>query len=140
MEKLIFYKIDPEGPGLSKANVMDIAYDLHSTEDVVLKPGHVYKIHTNIKIRVPDGTYGRVAERSGLASKGIKIGGGVIDPNYTGEIICIVSALEEYTVHKKDKIAQLILEKACICSAEESLVAPEPVDSRGENGLGSTGK
>jgi dUTP pyrophosphatase len=140
MEKLFFYKIDQNGPGLTKVNKLDVGYDLHSTETVALSPGSIYKIRTNVKIRVPNGTYGRIAERSSLASKGIRIGGGVIDPNYTGEIICLISSMTGYVINKNDKIAQLILERVCVCDIEELSSPPASVDDRGTGGLGSTGK
>lgn len=40
-------------------------------------------VKTDIQIEVPDGTYGRVAPRSGLAWKNfIDVGAGVIDADY----------------------------------------------------------
>jgi dUTP pyrophosphatase len=140
MDTLKYFRIDPDGPGLTKVHSMDIAYDVHASETVALLPGEVYKIRTNIKIIVPEGTYGRLAERSGLASRGISLGGGVIDPNYTGEIMCLISSIKEYTINRNDKIAQLILEKARICPLEEIFSPPEAVDERGDQGFGSTGK
>jgi dUTP pyrophosphatase len=44
-------------------------------------------VKTDISIRVPQGTYGRVAPRSGLASKNfIDTGAGVIDEDYRGNV------------------------------------------------------
>lgn len=139
MEKLTFRRIDDRGPGLSKTHDFDAGYDLHCSEEVKLEPGVVYKIPTNVRVNLPEGTYGRVAERSSLAAKGIFVHGGVIDPNYTGEIICLMSSLNTATLNKNDKIAQLILEKVCICDMEESESLIQK-DNRGENGFGSTGK
>lgn len=40
-------------------------------------------VKTDIQIALPDGCYGRVAPRSGLAAKfGIDVGAGVIDKDY----------------------------------------------------------
>lgn len=139
-EKLFFYKIDPEGPGLYKQYPMDIGYDVKSAITITLFPGIVYKIPTNIQIKVPFGTYARIAERSSLALEGLSIKGGVIDPNYTGEVICLVTSLKEYTVKKNDKIAQLILEKVSNCECSELTLPPSPKDQRKDNGFGSTGK
>lgn len=140
MEKLLFFKIDKSGPGLTKVHKLDVAYDLHSSETTTLFPGRVTKVGTNVKIKVPEGTYGRVAGRSSLAFKGVSIEGGVIDPNYTGEIICLLSSVNKYQINKNDKIAQIILERVCICPCEEMSSPPLSIDERGENGLGSTGK
>ena len=60
------------------------------------------------------GTYGRLAARSGMASKhGIAVSGGVIDADYTGEIKVILRNHGD-TIHEfkaGDRIAQLIVEK-----------------------------
>lgn len=61
-------------------------YDLYSAEKVVLPPAGGRKvIQTGIHLAIPTGHYGRVAPRSGLASKhGIDTGAGVIDEDYRG--------------------------------------------------------
>ena len=58
-------------------------YDLYSAYDYEI-PAHGKLIaKTDIQIRVPDGTYGRIAPRSGLAAKSfIDIGAGVVDQDY----------------------------------------------------------
>ena len=44
-------------------------------------------VKTDLQIRVPHGTYGRVAPRSGLARKNhIDIGAGVVDEDYRGNV------------------------------------------------------
>ena len=44
-------------------------------------------VKTDIQIRVPSGTYGRIAPRSGLAWKHhIDIGAGVVDEDYRGNV------------------------------------------------------
>ena len=44
-------------------------------------------VKTDLQIRVPHGTYGRVAPRSGLAWKQhIDIGAGVVDEDYRGNV------------------------------------------------------
>jgi len=48
-------------------------------------------VDNGIAIGLPRGTYGRVAARSGMASKhGIAVGGAVIDADYTGEVKMIL--------------------------------------------------
>lgn len=62
-------------------------YDLYSTEDYVLKPSERKLFKTNISMKIPDGYYGRLAPRSGLAFKnGIDVLAGVIDEDYLGDI------------------------------------------------------
>ncbi len=64
-----------------------VGYDLYSTDSVVVPPTHRALIGTGIAMVLPNGVYGRVAPRSGLAVKhGIQVGAGVVDPDYTGEV------------------------------------------------------
>ena len=94
---------------------------------------------TDIRIKLPTGTYGRIAPRSGLAIKfQIDIGAGVIDEDYRGNVgvILINHSDDDFPVKKGDRIAQLICEK--IIYPEIKVV--EQVDStkRGNKGFGST--
>lgn len=60
-------------------------YDLYASENVTLPRGGRKVIATGISLAIPEGHYGRVAPRSGLASKhGIDTGAGVIDEDYRG--------------------------------------------------------
>jgi len=71
-------------------------------------------VETGIAIGLPEGTYGRLAARSGMASKmGIPVGRGVIDAHYTGEIkVLLRNHGEADCLYKAgDRIAQLIIEK-----------------------------
>ena len=71
-------------------------------------------VDTDISIAVPMGTYGRVAPRSGLASKhSIHTGAGVIDADYRGPVKVLLFNLsgEEFRVETGDRIAQLIVER-----------------------------
>ena len=62
-------------------------YDLYSAEDVLLKAYGKVLVKTDIQLKLPTGTYGRIAPRSGLAwEKHIDIAAGVIDADYRGNI------------------------------------------------------
>lgn len=117
-----------------------VGYDLYSNCDGVI---HQYKrglISTGIAISLPPGVYGRVAPRSGLAVKrGIQIGAGVIDPDYTGEISVVIFNMgdTDFEVKKGDRIAQLILERCETPPVEEISILEET--ERGDGGFGSTG-
>ena len=61
--------------------------DLYSADGYVVMPGHRVVVSTGISVKLPVGTYGRVAPRSGLAVKhGLDTLAGVVDPDYTGEV------------------------------------------------------
>ena len=68
------------------------------------------KINTGIYISLPENSYGSIRDKSSLAAKGLLTLGGVIDNDYTGEIIVIMTSLiEPIKIKKGQKIAQLIV-------------------------------
>ena len=69
-----------------KKYFMDAGYDLATPFDVAVYPGIPSVVNTGLSIKLPHGTYGRIAPRSSLALRGIGVGGGVIDSTYTGEV------------------------------------------------------
>ena len=59
---------------------------------------------------LPENSYGFIRDKSSLAAKGILTLGGVIDNDYTGEIIVVMTSLiEPIKIKKGKKIAQLIV-------------------------------
>lgn len=93
-------------------------YDLYTTESYELKPGERKAFKTDIAIAIPEGLYGRVAPRSGLAVKhGIDVLAGVIDSDYRGEILVALINLSDTPLQlpivkdgKETAIAQIIFE------------------------------
>ena len=124
----------------TKGSKLAAGYDLKSAYDYIIPANGKVIAKTDLAIRVPDGTYGRVAPRSGLAAKNhIDIGAGVVDQDYTGNVGVVMfnHAREDFEIKKGDRIAQFICEKIEYPELEEvaSLVATD----RGEGGFGSTG-
>jgi len=92
-----------------------------------------------IAIGLPEGTYERLAARSGMASKmRIALGGGVIDADYTGEVKVILrNHGEADCVFKvEDRIAQLIVEK--VADADGMEVDDLGITERGKMGFGAS--
>ena len=115
-------------------------YDLYSAYDYVIPSQGKVIAKTDISIRVPDGTYGRVAPRSGLSAKHhIDVGAGVIDQDYTGNVGVVLfnHAAVDFEIKKGDRVAQLICEKIEYPEIEE--VKTLGITERGEGGFGSTG-
>lgn len=115
-------------------------YDLFASVPVVLPVGGRARVATDIAVSIPDGTYGRVAPRSGLAVKhGIDVLAGVVDKDYRGgiDVVMINHGDKPFRIDIGDKIAQLVLEKIAVVSVVEvdSLEETE----RGAAGFGSTG-
>ena len=122
-------------------------YDLYACLDgdgEVTIPAHrTVKIGTGLAVALPEGTFGAIFARSGLATKdGLRPANcvGVIDSDYRGE--CIVSVHNdsgvERTVRTGERIAQLVLLPFLPMEFEE-VDALEDTE-RGDSGFGSTGK
>ena len=152
-----YSKIHPDAREPFRANPSDAGYDLFSTQYETLDPFQRKLISTGINIEIPEGFYGRIAPRSGLAcKKGIDVMAGVIDSGYRGEIkvLLINFSFEGYNLKPNafeamfgsvnkidikpgDRIAQLIIEK---CYTTEWKEVEELHSSvRLGNGFGSTG-
>ena len=112
-----------------------------SAVDCVVPARGKYLVPTDLSIACPMGTYGRIAPRSGLANKYfIDVGAGVIDSDYRGPVCVILfnHSNEDFKIKKRDRIAQLILEKI---EMNVKLCQVESLDEtiRGHGGFGSTG-
>ena len=84
--------------------------DLYSSIDVNIDTNSIKKINTGICISLPENSYGFIRDKSSLAAKGLLKLGGVIDNDYTGEIIIIMTSLiEPIKIKKGQKLAQLIV-------------------------------
>lgn len=106
---------------------------------------HNMKIGTGIAMEIPDGYFGAVFARSGLATKqGLRPANcvGVIDSDYRGEIIVALyydTDIEfgRRTIHHGDRIAQLVVMPYLPVELKE--VAKLSETKRGDGGFGSTG-
>jgi dUTP pyrophosphatase len=116
-------------------------YDLYADCRAVVPPRGKALVRTGISIKMPEGVYGRVAPRSGLAWRNhIDVGAGVIDPDYRGEVAVVLfnHSEKEFVVEPGDRIAQLILEKFEF--APIRIIFGEMNETkRGEGGFGSSG-
>ncbi|GAA6001241.1 bifunctional dITP/dUTP diphosphatase [Rhodotorula paludigena] len=124
----------------TRGSLLAAGYDISSAEAKVVPAQGKALISTGLAIAVPEGTYGRVAPRSGLASKHmIDTGAGVIDADYRGEVKVLLfnHAKEDFQINIGDRIAQLILER--IVTPEPQEVASLSATDRGAGGFGSTG-
>ena len=124
----------------TKGSPLSAGYDLSSAENTIIKAGGKGIVKTDLSIACPDGTYARIAPRSGLAvKKFIDVGAGVVDADYRGPVGVVLFNFgdEDFVVEKGDRVAQLILEKVSMVGAEE---VEELTDTeRGAGGFGSTG-
>ncbi|XP_010426147.1 PREDICTED: deoxyuridine 5'-triphosphate nucleotidohydrolase [Camelina sativa] len=124
----------------TRGSSLSAGYDLSSAVDSKVPARGKALIPTDLSIAVPEGTYARIAPRSGLAWKhSIDVGAGVIDADYRGPVGVILfnHSDVEFEVKLGDRIAQLIIEKI----VTPDVVEVEDLDDtvRGEGGFGSTG-
>ena len=135
-----------------RAHKTDAGLDLFCVEEFTIQKSERKLVSTGIAIQIPKGHVGFVKEKSGLASRGIEIKGGVIDEGYTGEVEVIMVYPEGFC-HSEDrsrfirnakikfeagdKIAQLVILPV---NSSVVLEVSELGDSdRGSNGFGSSG-
>ena len=85
----------------TRASKRSAALDLYSSIDVNIELGSINKINTGIRVSLPENSYGSIRDKSSLAANGVLTSGGVIDNDYTGEIIVIMNSLIEPTKIKK---------------------------------------
>ena len=94
----------------ARASKESAGLDLYSNIDIDVEVGSIKKINTGICISLPENSYGSIRDKSSLASKGLLTLGGVIDKDYTGEIILVMTSLiETIKIKIGQKIAQLIV-------------------------------
>lgn len=123
----------------------DAGYDLYADiqEPVTIKPHTTEFIHTGIAIEIPDGYFGAVFARSGLASKqGLRPANcvGVCDSRYRGEYMVALhnDSVDTRIVSSGDRIAQLVV--IPYLNVEFNEVDELTDTERGDGGFGSTGR
>lgn len=162
MELKYVNKSQNEQP-LFKKHLTDAGWDLRANETVEIPPGESRLVGTGIHMAIPEGYYGKIADRSGMAVEGVTTRAGVIDSDYRGEVkvllkneapayridisetegISIFDDIEGNTViiQPGERIAQLIIHKISIDPfVEVDEVEDLEITARGDGGFGSSGK
>jgi dUTP pyrophosphatase len=127
----------------SRGSAGAAGFDLYSIDHYVVFPGQRVVVSTGIGLqKLPVGTYGRIAPRSGLAVKhGLDTLAGVVDPDYRGEIKVVLINTDmrvPFVIKPGYRMAQLILEKYEVADVVE-VTNPVVDTERGDAGFGSTG-
>lgn len=112
-------------------------------ENVMIAPHQTVKIPTGLAMELPEGTFGAIYARSGIATKeGLAPANkvGVADWDYRGEImVALHNHSDEYRiVEPGQRIAQLIIQPYVRANYYEGEVLSDT--ERGTGGFGSTGK
>lgn len=120
---------------MRKAHSTDAGWDLVAAHGAIISNEGVTVIETTSRGDLPQGTYGKIEGRSGLATKhGVFTLGGVVDAGYDGVIKVALSKVgsEPYAVKVGDRIAQLVV-------VNLANYTPGAQSNRGEKGFGSSG-
>ncbi len=156
MYKLNVKLLHPEAKAPTVAHPCeDLGYDIYALEDTTLFTGIVNKVRTGIAVEaffevewkveyypamLPYTPMGLIIkDRSSMAARGVLTHGGVIDAGYRGEVCVLMSVAGQgcYTVHKGEKIAQMV--PVAVCTGKIEVVDELTEASRGANGFGSSG-
>ena len=79
----------------TRASKESAGLDLYTSIDIDIESGSIKKVNTGICIFLPENSYGSIRDKSSIASKGLLTLGRIIDKDYTGEIIVIMTSLIE---------------------------------------------
>lgn len=124
----------------TRGSPLSAGLDLSAAHKTVVTARGKALVKTDLAIVCPEGTYGRIAPRSGLAwKKHVDVGAGVIDADYRGPVGVVLfnHADEDLVVEVGDRVAQLVLERIVIPEVLEVDELDET--ERGAGGFGSTG-
>ena len=126
---------------LNPANVdfKHMEYSGDCFDRVHIAPHETIKLPTGWAFQPPEGYMLQILQRSGLASKGLIPLGGILDEDYTGEVIVIMlNTTDKYlSINNGDRIAQMAIRPYYQGEFEEVDELDET--ERGLNGFGSTG-
>ena len=138
----------PHAAGLplpERASPGSAGWDLRAAVDEprVLAAGERAAVPTGLHLAIPPGWEGQVRPRSGLALRhGVTVvnAPGTIDSDYRGEVkVLLVNLADEpFTIHRGDRIAQLVFNR--VEQAEWQEVDDLEETWRGGGGFGSTGR
>ena len=127
---------------LNPANVdfKNMGYSGDCFDRVNIAPHSTIKIPTGWAFQPPEGYMLQILQRSGLASKGLIPLGGILDEDYTGEVIVIMlNTTDDYLyINNGDRIAQMAIRSYYQGEFEEVDKLDET--KRGDGAFGSTGK
>lgn len=123
----------------TRSHSTDAGLDLYARETQIVPARGSTVFDTGVHIALPPNMAGVLVSRSGLNFKHGITSEGLIDTGYTGSIgVKLYNNSDNYyTVHKGDKISQLII--VPILTPTLEVVDRLEETERGNNGFGSTG-
>lgn len=129
----------------SRGSASAAGYDLYADleQDIVIRPHTTEMIGTGLAMEIPEGYFGAIFARSGLASKeNLRPANcvGVVDSDYRGEFKIALhnDGIVDRKISSGERIAQLVVIPYLLADFEEKDELGTTV--RGAGGFGSTGK
>lgn len=117
-------------------------YDLYADieADIILWPNETKAIPTGLAFEPPRDYMLQILSRSGLASKGMFVVGGIVDEDYRGEVKVLLTnnGRTELHIHPGDRIAQMALRRYHHADIVEVNYLNDT--GRGDGGFGHTGR
>jgi deoxyuridine 5'-triphosphate nucleotidohydrolase len=156
----LLFRIPCESPcgvdAPARASAHAAGFDLRACEEVTIPAacgGAFHPVNTGVVLALTAPTnavcntehftlFGHIHSRSGLAKKGVTAFPGVIDADYRGEIVVLLTncAPEPFVVRKNERIAQLVFQPAYTPRLVPCARVAETFSTvRGASGFGSTG-
>lgn len=146
MQIKLLNKSPYEAPAHAEEHAAGVDLKANIQIPIVISPLGRAMVDTGLFMEIPEGHFGMVCPRSGLAAKhGITVTNapGIIDSSYRGECKVILSNIsnDDFTIMPGDRIAQLIIMKY---EKVEKFVTVNSIEElseskRGSGGFGSTG-
>lgn len=120
---------------------MDLYADIDG--ELTLQPGQISSVSVGCYMSIPKGYEAQIRPRSGLALRhgiGLVNSPGTVDSDYRGlvKVIIVNMGREPYTLHRGDRIAQMVIQE--VVRAEISLSSELDTTVRAEGGFGHTGR
>ncbi len=145
MVRINFRKIDKNATVPKRGSNEAAGYDLYADVDDIIEvmPHSTVKIGTGLAMEIPDGYFGAIFARSGLATKeGLRPSNcvGVCDQDFRGEVVVALHNDSDTSrfITPNERIAQLVI--IPYLEVEFNEVEKLNTTSRGTGGFGSTGR
>ena len=127
----------------TKADKGSAGFDLYAQICVWIEPHKTEKVSVGFAMELPDGTFGAIYARSGLATKkGLRPANavGIVDSSYRGEVfVALHNDTDEWQeINAGDRIAQLIVTE--YPQVDFDIIDELSETERGEGGFGHSGR
>ena len=136
---ILYKEMSSQATPLVRRGCMSAGFLLHSAADYILAPKGKIIINTDIQVKVPSGTCGRIAPLTGVpAIQHTTIAADVIDSDHTGNIGILLfnHSNTAIDIQRGSKVAQLICERILVPTPIK--VKEFPDSSNRDRGFGST--